>query len=110
MPKLVFLDSAVEDLTTIFSYIAQQSSSRVVGRTWVDQLVQYCQKVATLQGVLGQARPELRHDIRSLPFRNYVIFFRYVDDRLEIASILERHRDSESHFASKLGPITGDER
>jgi hypothetical protein len=37
-----------------------------------------CEYLATLTGLLGRARPELRPDIRSTPFKSYLIFFRYL--------------------------------
>jgi plasmid stabilization system protein ParE len=49
----------------------------------------------------GRPRPELRLDLRSHPHRNYVIFFRYVGDALEIVHVLEGHRDVVAFFEDK---------
>ncbi|HKU95306.1 MAG TPA: type II toxin-antitoxin system RelE/ParE family toxin [Vineibacter sp.] len=57
-----------------------------------------CEDLATLPGTLGRSRPEWRPDLRGIAHRGYVIFFRYVDDRVEVVNILEGHRDIESHF------------
>jgi toxin ParE1/3/4 len=53
---------------------------------------------------LGRARPELCQDIRSTPFKNYLIFFRYLPteaDReiLEVVNVIESHRDLLAYFA-----------
>ncbi len=48
--------------------------------------------------MMGRPRPELRPDLRSFPFGNYVIFFRYLEDTLEVVSILHAHRDIERIF------------
>lgn len=49
--------------------------------------------------MLGTARTELLTDIRSTPFQNYIIFFRYVDeDVLEIVNVIEGRRDVAGHF------------
>jgi len=40
----------------------------------------------------------LRADIRSFPYKGYVIFFRYVAEQFEVVDILERHRDIEAFF------------
>ena len=53
-----------------------------------------------LKSTIGRARPELRPDIRSFPYRGYVIFFRYLNGRFEVVNILEGHRDVEAHFHS----------
>ena len=42
---------------------------------------------------MGRPRDELAPGLRSVAFRNYVIFFRYREDRFEVVSILEGHRD-----------------
>ena len=56
--------------------------------------------MAQLPSTLGRPRPELRPDLRSFPFKGYVIFFRYLDDdSLEIVHIIEGHRDIAAIFA-----------
>jgi len=49
-------------------------------------------------GLLGTPRPELGDEIRSTPHQGYVIFFRYVGDRIEIIAILHGRHDVERHF------------
>lgn len=93
MRRLVYLSSAVRDLRDILRYVAQESGGRAVARVFVDRLQQQCGRLAALPGTLGRARPELRPDIRSFPFRGYVIFFRYQDETLEVVNVLEGHRD-----------------
>ena len=50
---------------------------------------------------MGRPRPELRADIRSFPFRGYMIFFRYHAGRFEVVNILEGHRDIEAFFGDQ---------
>ncbi len=66
---------------------------------FVNRMRQQCGKLAALPGTLGRARPELRPDIRSFPFRGYVIFFRYGTETFEVVNILEGHRDFPGLFA-----------
>ena len=47
---------------------------------------------------MGRPRTDLRPDLRSYPYGNYVIFFRYLDDTLEVVNILQGHRDIETFF------------
>jgi toxin ParE1/3/4 len=49
---------------------------------------------------MGVSRLELAPDLRSTVFQNYVIFFRYVEDRLEIINILEGHLDIPDYFST----------
>jgi len=96
--RLRYLQSAKSDLIDILSYITRESGSLAVGRQFVMRLREQCQKLGRLPGKLGRARPELRPDMRSFPFRGYVIFFRYTPEAVEIVDILEGHRDIQGHF------------
>ncbi|EQB16946.1 type II toxin-antitoxin system RelE/ParE family toxin [Sphingobium lactosutens] len=98
MRRLVYLASARNDLADILRYIARESASLAVASTFIGKLEDRCEKLATLPGTLGTARPELRPDIRSVPHQGYVIFFRYTGDRLEIVNVLSAQRDVERHF------------
>jgi toxin ParE1/3/4 len=91
--QLVYLASARRDLNDILLYVVQTSGSFVVARRFVDVLMQQCRKMASLPPILGRPRPEIRHDIRSFAFKNYLILFRYEDDALQVVNILEGHRD-----------------
>lgn len=52
----------------------------------------------------GAAAPRIGPDVRSFPFKGYVIFFRYLDDAiLEIVHIIEGHRDVAAIFARDDG-------
>ena len=98
LPRLRMLPSAKADLVNILEYITRESGNLIVGRRFVDALRQHCRKLAALPGTLGRARPELRSDIRSVAFKSYVIFFRYVDDTFEVVNIIEGHRDIEALY------------
>ncbi len=79
-------------------YITRESKSLTVGQGFINLLRQQCPKLASLPGTLGTARPELRPDIRSFPFKGYVIFFRYQNNTFEVVNVLEGHRDIPLHF------------
>jgi len=51
---------------------------------------------------MGRSRPELRPDMRSVAFGNYVIFFRYLRNTLEVVNILEGHRDFGAFFDEEV--------
>jgi plasmid stabilization system protein ParE len=96
--RLVYLTSAERDLGSILDYIARESGSAAVALGFTDRIRTQCARLASLPGIMGRARPELRADLRSSPFGRYVIFFRYRDDKLEVVDILEGHRDIEAFF------------
>ena len=96
--RLRFSDQALDDLSSIGGYLMVESRSRRIADGFIEQLVARCESLAALPGTLGRERPELKADMRSLAFGNYVIFFRYFDDVLEVLTILEGHRDIDALF------------
>jgi toxin ParE1/3/4 len=102
VPNLRFLDSARDNLVEIANYITAASDERAA--VWfTGEIIGKCEHLATLAGLLGRARPELRPDIRSTPFKNYLIFFRYLPsetdrDIFEIVNVIESHRDLIAYF------------
>ena len=90
---LRFSDQALDDLSSIGAYLKEASGSPRIAEGIVEQLVVRCENLAALPGTLGRDRSELKARIRSVAHGNYVIFFRYFDDVLEVVTVLEGHRD-----------------
>lgn len=98
MRRVRLLATARDDLAAIGDYIQSASGSRQVAARFVRHLNDHCRRLGTLPGTLGRARPELLPDIRSTPYGNYVIFFRYVGDIVEIVNVIEGHRHINALF------------
>lgn len=98
MARLRWLPTARADLLDIFESIALQAGSADVGEHLVTQIRERCRELASLPGTMGRPRPELRPDIRSVAFKNHVIFFRYKDGFLEIVNVVHGRRDIDSLF------------
>ncbi|HWB49413.1 MAG TPA: type II toxin-antitoxin system RelE/ParE family toxin [Stellaceae bacterium] len=98
MPRLRYTRAARDSLTDIARYLRRRSGSAAVARRFVDQLRGRCAELAASPFQLGRPRPELRPDLRSFAMGNYLIFFRYVGDVLEIVDIVEGHRDIDGYF------------
>ena len=102
--KATFLAAVRADFLEIFTYVVDASGSIAVGEAFVRTLRVKCHELAALEASVGRARPELREDIRSFPYKGYVIFFRYIGRRFEVVNILEGHRDIEAHFRGENPP------
>jgi len=98
--RLAYTDFAKADLENIATYIAEESGSSDVAEAFIVKLDEKCRRLISLPGTLGTARMELRHDIRSTPHRDYVIFFRYRGNLLEVVSIVHGSRDVTSWFGT----------
>lgn len=101
LARLVYLDSAKQDLVDTLHYIARESGSLATGQQFVSVLRHKCRHLAGLPGHMGRPRSELRPDIRSFAFRGYVLFFRYVGETFEVVNILEAHRDIDGGFGQQ---------
>lgn len=99
MRRLLYLESAEQDLSQILHYIAQDSGNVDTALRFVSELRSQCRKLASLPGKLGRPRPELRPDIRSFPVKGYVIFFSYQEDAVEVVNLLAGMRDIDGYFA-----------
>jgi toxin ParE1/3/4 len=92
-PRLTPLAEA--DLEEIWLYFAQAneaSADRFLGR-----ILSQCRQLAQFPR-MGRARENLVHNLRSFPVKQYVIFYRPVDDTVEIVRILYGARDIEAIF------------
>jgi len=98
MRRLTYLASAERDLLEVFEYLVRTTEGVETALRFVGELRGQCRRLAALPGTLGRPRPELRRDIRSFPFKGYIVFFRYREDEFEIVNILAAARDIASHF------------
>ncbi|RYD67762.1 MAG: type II toxin-antitoxin system RelE/ParE family toxin [Sphingomonadales bacterium] len=98
MRRLTYTSAARQNLVEIALGIAERSGSREAGSAFVAKLEARCEKLAALPGLLGTMRPELRPGIRSIVHTNYVIFFQYVGDGIEVVAILPGRRNLELLF------------
>jgi len=103
MPRLVFSKSAREDLAGIEARIKEESGSNETGQNFVEQIILKCSRLSGFESRIGRPRPELLPDLRSSPYRNYVIFFRYVADSFYVVNILHGAPDIDAYFADKNG-------
>ena len=91
MPEVIFAPLAVEDLDEIWDYIAQdnvEAANRVI-----DGISEVCQTLAT-QPEMGLRRPEFASgSLRSFVVSNFIVFYRPVDDGIEVARVVHGSRD-----------------
>ena len=90
MPKLTFAPSAQQDLTDIFDHIARDKP--LATAKWIDSIEEKCELIASTPE-FGENRPEYGVDIRSSVIGRYVIFYRTVDDGIEVVRVIPGDRD-----------------
>lgn len=102
MRRLVYPPPARRDFVALRDHLARESTSLAIAQRFVAGLRAQCSKLAALPGVLGRARPELGADIRSFPYRGYVIFFRYKAKAFTVLLVLHGNRDIDAQFPIEL--------
>lgn len=98
MRRLTYTSAARQNLVDIVLGIAERSGSREAGSEFAAKLEARCERLATLPGLLGTMRPELRHGMRSIVHHNYLIFFHYVGEGIEVVNILPGRRNLDLFF------------
>ena len=106
MSRLVYRAAALRDLADIAAYIERESKSRAAADAFIDKILDHCEHLATLPGLIGRPRPELRPHYRSSAFGSYVIFLRYADEdgprsHLYIVDVIHGSRDIDAYFAAR---------
>ena len=82
--------AARADLDEIWFYIAQDNPD--VADKFIRTLIARFPRLASMPE-MGRRRDELAPDVRSLAFGNYVIFYRPMENGVEIARVLHGARD-----------------
>jgi len=96
MQLVLFTPLATEDLQQIWLHPHLEADSDTADR-FVDQIEQKCHKI-TLAPTGYRERPEFLSDIRSFPFKSYIIFYKPVEGGIEVFRIIHADRDLDQIF------------
>lgn len=90
MPTVSRRPLAALDILDIWDHIADKNL--VAADRWVDDIDTAFTTLAT-QPMMGRSRPELAADLRSFPFRRYVIYYVPLPDGIDVVRVLHSARD-----------------
>ncbi len=91
MPLVVYAPEASEDLVRIGDFIARDKPE--AAWTWIQKIREACQTLAT-QPNSGELRPGFGvPGCRSFSVGHYVIYFRTIDNGIEVARVIHGSRD-----------------
>ena len=93
MAKLIIVASAKRDLTDIFDYIARDKP--IAAANWVDKIEEKCKLIASTPQ-FGEVRLEFGSEIRSSTVGRYVIFYRPIENGIEVLRVIAGDRDIRS--------------
>lgn len=95
MNRFKISKGAAQDLEDIWSYIAK-NNTRAADNLF-DQLREKFAKLAKFPQ-MGQVREELAVYLRSFPVKSYLIFYRIIDEGIEIVRIIHSSQDIKQVF------------
>jgi toxin ParE1/3/4 len=95
MSRFKISSQAAQDLEDIWSYVAK-NNPRAADNLF-DKLRERFAKLAKFPQ-MGQGREDLALSLRSFPIGNYLIFYRTLDEGIEIARIIHGSQDIEQIF------------
>jgi toxin ParE1/3/4 len=90
MARAQVSDDAERDLLSIWRYLADYgpaSATRLI-HSFYEQFA-----LLSEHPRLGQARPDIRADLRHFPVKRYVILYRVIPDGVEIVRVVHGSRD-----------------
>ncbi len=83
------------DLDEIYEYVGR--ANRTAARRLLERF-QDALRLLAKQPMMGQARPDLAADLRTITVANYVIYFRPVKGGIQVARVIHGARDVKADF------------
>jgi toxin ParE1/3/4 len=90
---------AKADVLSIGGHIAEQSQSRSIALRFLDKIDERVKLLADNPHA-GEARPDLGTNVRGFPVGNYIIFYRPIENGIEVLRVLHGSRDIPRLFRS----------
>ncbi|MCI0485827.1 MAG: type II toxin-antitoxin system RelE/ParE family toxin [Blastocatellia bacterium] len=90
MPSVLTKPLARGDLLDIWDYVAADSLAKA--DRLLNTINKQCEKLARFPE-MGRARDELAPSLRSFPVGKYVIFYRPIEDGVEVVRVLHGKRE-----------------
>lgn len=90
-----FTTPARVDLKEITRFIARNNPQKA--RQFKDKIRQQCNLLANFPK-MGRRRDELSPSLRSFPVEDYLIFYRLIEDGIEVVRVVSGYRDLDTLF------------
>ncbi|MEB3151777.1 MAG: type II toxin-antitoxin system RelE/ParE family toxin [Sphaerospermopsis sp.] len=91
-----FTVPASRDIETIIDYIAENSSFDAA-ESLLNKINSKCERLAKFPS-MGRRRDELAANVHSFPVNDYLIFYRPIEEGIEILRVVSGYRDLEGLF------------
>jgi toxin ParE1/3/4 len=96
MNSYIIAPEAMSDLEQIIDYLAMDNVNK--GENFLNEFNKKC-RYLTQFPMMGRSYREIRSYLRSLPMKKHIIFYRVLNDGLEIMRVVPANRDLEAIFS-----------
>jgi toxin ParE1/3/4 len=94
-PQYIIAPAAISDLDDITDYFAEHNID--AGERLLDEFRKKCRYLIQFPS-MGRSYSEIRSYLRGLPMQNYIIFYRVINNDIEIMRVIKGDRDLEAIF------------
>jgi toxin ParE1/3/4 len=95
MKRHIISQPAIRDLEEIIDYFSTYNIE--AGERFINEFEKKCQSLANFSN-MGRSYGHLKPSLRGLVLSGYIIFYRPMDDGIEIIRVVSGYRDLESLF------------
>ena len=92
MNRISLSELAQTDLDSVWTYIGVEQHSPMAARRQLERIFEVLSFLAE-NPLMGEARPDLRSDLRCFSTGNYVIFYVAAKDGIEVERVVHGSRD-----------------
>lgn len=91
-----FTSTASRDIESIIDYVADSRGFDVAER-FLNKINQRCRNLANFPN-MGRNRDGILPSLRSFPIDSYLIFYRPIEDGIEVVRVVSGYRDLDTLF------------
>lgn len=95
MKRYIISQPAIKDLEEIINYFSSRNVD--AGERFINEFEKKCKNLANFPN-MGRSYDDIKPSVRGLPLAGYIIFYRVIDDGIEIIRVISGYRDLESLF------------
>jgi toxin ParE1/3/4 len=95
MKRRILSQPAIKDLEEIIDYFSSRNIE--AGERFINEFEKKCKYLANFPN-MGRSYDDIKPSIRGLPLADRIIFYRIIDDGIEIIRVFSGYRDLESLF------------
>ncbi len=95
MKRHIISQPAIKDLEEIIDYFSSRNVD--AGERFINEFEKKCKNLANFPN-MGRSYDDIKPSLRGLPLAGYIIFYRVIDDGIEIIRVVSGYRDLEYLF------------